>query len=142
MVGLEAIFPRLADSSYTITSPPTQDYNCIAWAAGDDKRWWWPDAACVRYWPANVPRDESLSAFQTMFESLGYTVCREEQFEAGHEKVAIFANNDGPQHAARQLANGRWTSKLGELDDIEHEIRVLEGAEYGTVAVIMKRAIG
>jgi hypothetical protein len=140
MVDLEALFPKLAGSSYTLTSPATQDYNCIAWAAGDDQRWWWPDAAGSRYWPGNVARDESVSGFQAMFESLGYAVCSDEQNEAGFEKIALFANSEGPQHGARQLPNGRWTSKLGELDDIEHDLRDLEGTEYGTVVVFMKRA--
>lgn len=141
MVDLEALFPKLIGSPYTITSSPTQDYNCIAWAAGDDQRWWWPDLAMFRYWPAGVPRDETLSAFQTAFETLGYGVCVDELHEAGHEKIAIFANDEGPQHAARQLANGRWTSKLGELDDIEHDLHDLECVDYGTVVIIMKRAI-
>jgi hypothetical protein len=44
-----------------------------------------------------------------------------------------------PTHAARQLDNGRWTSKLGELEDIEHSLRDLEGAAYGTVVQVMKR---
>lgn len=141
MVVLEAIFPKLMNSRHTITSSPTQDYNCIAWAAGDDQRWWWPDAAGVRYWPASVRRDESLSAFQSMFEILGYELCVDEKPESGYEKVAIFVNDEGPQHAARQLANGRWTSKLGELDDIEHDLRDLEGTEYGSVVAIMRRAV-
>ena len=141
MVDLEAIFPKLVDSHYTTTSSPTQDYNCIAWAAGDDQRWWWPDVAGVRYWPPNIRRDESLAAFHSMFESFGYALCVDEKHESGYERVAIFVNDDGPQHASRQLANGRWTSKLGELDDIEHDLRDLEGTEYGTVVAIMKRAV-
>lgn len=30
---LEQQFPNLARSGYTITSPDTIDYNCVAWAA-------------------------------------------------------------------------------------------------------------
>jgi hypothetical protein len=56
--------------------------------------------------------------------------------------IALFADkNDFPLHAARQLPSGRWTSKLGELEDIEHGLRDLEGDAYGTVVLIMKRPI-
>jgi hypothetical protein len=43
--------------------------------------------------------------------------------------------------AARQLPNGKWTSKLGRWQDIEHELDGLVGAMYGTVRQILKRAI-
>ncbi len=46
-----------------------------------------------------------------------------------------------PEHAARQLANGRWTSKLGRAEDIEHQLHDLEGEVYGTVALLMKRLL-
>jgi hypothetical protein len=32
-----------------------------------------------------------------------------------------------------------WTSKLGRIEDIEHELNGLEGQEYGTVKQFMKR---
>jgi hypothetical protein len=35
--------------------------------------------------------------------------------------------------------NGRWTSKMGILEDIEHALHDLEGIEYGVVALVMKR---
>ena len=61
--------------------------------------------------------------------------------EPGYEKVCIYTSDDGsPQHVARQLASGTWTSKIGSLEDIEHStVAALEGKEYGTAKVIMKR---
>ena len=62
--------------------------------------------------------------------------------EPGFEKIALFATDQAvPLHAARQLASGRWTSKLGEREDIEHALRDLEGEIYGTVVLIMKRPV-
>jgi len=62
--------------------------------------------------------------------------------EVGFEKVALFADAQGlPLHAARQLSDGRWTSKLGEQEDIEHALRDLEGVAYGNVALVMKRPL-
>jgi hypothetical protein len=141
MVDLEALFPRLQGSPYQITSPPTQSYNCIAWATGDNVRWWWPDLANQRYWPIGVPRIETVAAFIQAYETLGYVPCQDETLESGFEKIAHFADEAGPQHAARQLSNGRWTSKLGELQDIEHDLHDLEGTDYGNVVAYMKRPV-
>ena len=81
-----------------------------------------------------------------MFESLGYRECANDTSETGFEKVAIYVNGEGlPTHAARQLENGNWTSKLGYWQDIEHaSLRALENAPlmdslYGTVALLMRR---
>jgi hypothetical protein len=138
---LEALFPGLRGSGYRVTSPIDEVYNCIAWAAGDVRKWWWPDPHRRRYWPAGVYRVETLGAFEDAFASLGYVTCVGDVPESGFEKIALFAGSDGiPLHAARQLLNGRWTSKLGELEDIEHALHDLAGEEYGSVVLIMKRA--
>jgi hypothetical protein len=74
------------------------------------------------------------------FATLGYAVCASEGLEPGYQKVALFADEQGvPKHAAAQLTNGRWTSKLGKFEDIEHELHDLEGTGYGLVALIMRR---
>lgn len=141
----EKLFPRLRGSGYVVTSPPDDTYNCIAWAAcaTSTPRWWWPFGDPERtYWPASVPRRESLEAFQLLFESLGYAVCEHAEVEPGFEKVALFADAQGlPLHASRQLPVGRWTSKLGVLEDIEHALQDLEGTEYGSVVRVLKRPV-
>jgi|SRR6516164_3394253 hypothetical protein len=83
---LESLFPGLRGSVYQVTSPPDPLYNCIAWAANDPARWWWPDLHKKRYWPGGVPRDETLAAFQQAFASMGYAVCEGEELEAGFER--------------------------------------------------------
>jgi hypothetical protein len=60
---LEQQFPNLAGEGYLITSPDTIDYNCVAWAADSEEEWWWPDSMAQEYWPADVPREETLPAF-------------------------------------------------------------------------------
>ena len=129
-------FPALGQ--FRITSPATSDYNCIAWAAADTGRWWWPNP--FSYWPKEAPNQVTLSAFQAAFRSQGYEVCEDSSVEEGYEKVALYTLDGEPKHAARQLPNGRWTSKLGPWKDIEHETpESLEGPEYGMLAVIMRR---
>ncbi len=139
---LESMFPHLAHSAYAITSPSTSEYNCIAWAAGDVERWWWPVAGSFAYWPPNTPLQESLDAFIKAFGSIGFTPCGDTNVEQGYEKIALYVNENGkPTHATRQLPNGRWTSKLGKSQDIEHELESLSGAVYGVVAQVLKRPI-
>jgi hypothetical protein len=140
---LESVFPHLTPFNHSITSPVSSDYNCIAWAAGDTERWWWPLAGSFAYWPSNVPVQETLDAFIKAFGTLGFIPCESQNIEHGHEKIAMYVDDTGkPTHAARQLTNGRWTSKLGQGQDIEHELEGLTGAVYGVVAQVLKRPIG
>jgi hypothetical protein len=61
------------------------------------------------------------------------------------EKVALFALEDGQSgaqtcvHAALQLADGRWSSKLGASWRITHSLRAVEGELCGRVAQILQR---
>lgn len=135
-------FPRLRTSQFFVTSPDTPMYNCIAWAVGETTKWWWPGKKPQAYWPPNLPRLEHIDSFLALFSSLGYVPCVDGNQERGYEKIALFAGPQGePKHAARQLANGRWTSKLGPWEDISHTIFGLESSEYGSVLHYMRRPI-
>jgi hypothetical protein len=139
---LEAIFRNLRQTRYTITSPQDVLYNCIAFEAGETHRWWWPTIG--GFWPANVPRDETLQGFIRAFGTLGYSPCDDGELEAGLEKVAIYVDeHNTPTHMARQLPTGDWVSKCGSMEDIEHEtLEALEGSqEYGAVAQFLKRSL-
>jgi len=140
---LEETFPGLARGGYLRTSPGDKGYNCIAWAAGDTGKWWWPVPEVKEaFWPPGVAREETLLAFREAFATLGYILGDGEELEPGFEKIAVFACDQGiPQHATRQLPNGSWTSKLGELEDIEHALHDLEGTEYGSVVLVLKRPV-
>jgi hypothetical protein len=129
-------FPGLNPGNHEITSPSSRRYNCIAWAAGDSKRWWWPDLDEVAYWPTPVPREETIEAFVDVYRTLGYVPCEDGQHEPGFEKVALYASEGTPTHAARQLADGRWSSKLGRSVDIAH---TLDGPVYGVIVLYLRR---
>ena len=103
MSVLEKTFPGLATGGYRITSPRARRYNCIARAAGDDGKWWWPGRNLEEeYWPPSVARVETLEAFRQAFASLGFIECPGNALESGFEKIALFANDKGhPTHAAR-----------------------------------------
>jgi hypothetical protein len=60
----------------------------------------------------------------------------------GREKVALYAVDAVPTHAARQLPNGWWTSKLGPNVDIEHaDLSALADGVYGMPAALVYRDI-
>src|SRR3990170_7524749 len=138
---IEASFPSLRNSGYSITSPATVEYNCIAWASGDTRAWWWPDSMNLYYWPPAIRRENTLEAFIKAYELLGYVICNDGNYEEGFEKIAIYIDDHKKTtHAARQLSSGRWTSKLGILEDIEHTtLDGLRSLVYGTIAAFMKR---
>jgi len=138
---IKEAFPNLADQNLAVTSPKTPEYNCIAWAAGDMSAWWWPDANYQYFWPEEVPRNESLSAFKYLFENLGYQECETDDYEEGFEKIAVYSDmNNKITHASKQLRPGIWSSKLGKSEDIEHPFRGLDSNIYGSVALTMKRS--
>lgn len=62
---LERLFPRLPNTDYRITSPADQYYNCVAWAARDTSRCWWP--AFGYYWPQQAPKQNTVAAFVEAF---------------------------------------------------------------------------
>jgi hypothetical protein len=139
MTPLLAVFPNLATTEFQITSPPDRQYNCIAWAAGDTSQNWWPGRS---YWPPGIPAEETVDAFILAFQTLGYTPCADGGLEEEYEKVALYALAGAPKHAARQLPNGKWSSKLGAAVDVEHVLEGVCGDLYGTVVQFMKRPPG
>ena len=124
---------------------PNNGYNCIAWAAGKTDNWWWPTDISGSFWPKGLPKEfpnqETLGNFIKAFETEGYSVCGDSQFENGFEKVAIFVDGGGtPTHAARMLPSGVWTSKLGKMEDVEHKtLNDVEGRGYGEAKTFLRR---
>jgi hypothetical protein len=143
---ITVLFPRLNEHGFAVTSPQDTRYNCIAWAAGDDTRWWWPGVIAQPiggyYWPTLNVR-ESLDNFEKAFATLGYVRCEASDYEPGYEKIAIYIGADGsPTHAARQARDGTWLSKLGKLEDICHaDIEGVCGKNYGEVGIILRRKV-
>lgn len=132
-------FPRLTDRNHRITSEPDVGYNCIAWAAGKTEHWWQPGV----FWPVESSRDDhGIGALERAFEALGYEECPDGSLEPGFEKVALYGGGLVYTHAARQLPNGKWTSKLGKAEDIDHDTPDdVAGGLYGEVVQFMKRPV-
>ena len=141
MQDLETLFPKIAGTNYKITSPSTIDYNCIAWAVEDVLKWWWPFKPY--FWPQGVKSEETIEAFIAAFESVGYEICQGGELEPAFQQIALYVDaTETPTHAARQLQDGRWTSKIGQLEDIEHDTADdLVGHRYGRVANYLRKPI-
>ncbi|HEB73147.1 MAG TPA: hypothetical protein ENI77_11100 [Nitrospirae bacterium] len=135
---LRAIFPNLLNTPYVITSEKDKKYNCIAWAAGDNAKWWWPLPE-DNYWPNEAQAGNTMRTFADTFGEMGYDICEHGGLEPGYEKVALYTIDKAPTHMARQLPTGDWTSKCGQLEDISHLLEGIEGDGYGSVALFMKR---
>lgn len=135
-------FPNISKKNHRLTSPCTFTYNCIAWAAEDNMRFWWPSLDGVTYWPPTIPRETTVTAFTMAFNELGYELCDYDLTRViGVEKVVLYTDNEGlPTHMCRQLPSGKWTSKMGPSQDIEHDSPdVLNGPMYGSATHCYKR---
>ncbi len=133
------------------TSDVTPDYNCIAWAVKDTLNFWWPKGYPPYFWPKGIELEETLNAFIKAFETHGFKVCDNELFEQGFEKIAIYVDKyNKPKHAARQINEHIWTSKLGSDIDISHSFisqwseiwvdgKKCDLSVYGGLGQLMKR---
>lgn len=135
---LKSRFPGLREGVFRITSPETPAYNCLAWAGGVDSRKWYPDPWDLYYWP-EADGEDSLEGWIRAFGALGSDRCEDGAMEARYTKVAIYGFGDAPLHIARQLPSGLWTSKMGNGEDIEHELSGLIGEKYGEILIYMRR---
>ncbi|WFU68582.1 hypothetical protein [Bradyrhizobium sp. CB2312] len=124
-----------------MTSDIDPRYNCIAYAAGETHRRWWPIFHPDYYWPPGAPKINSIASFVAAFQTLGYVECVDGTFEKGFEKVAFYALNGVPTHAARQIGSGKWVSKLGDGFDIQHLPDAVSSGIYGQIEKYMKRPI-
>lgn len=105
-------------------------------------RCWWPSPHPRYYWPDGLPLVDTIENFVVAFGAQNFLVCEHPDLEPGYEKVAIYAKDGRPTHMARMLPNGRWSSKLGDMWDIEHKtLGGLEDSDYGLVAKLLKRPI-
>ena len=141
--NLAPVFPGLSDTNCIVTSPRDAPYNCIAWAADVTDRWWepcHPDA----YWPEGVEMSLKVESFIAAFESIGFETCANGTAEGGFTKVAVYVGKDEEvTHMARSLPDGKWTSKLGKLEDISHETPEAVGGDpgYGVIVRFLRRPI-
>lgn len=143
--SLNRAFPNLLGQAFTVTNDLPQEidqYNCIAWAAEDKQNKWWPVGNV--YWPPSATKAETIQAFAEAYATLGYKHVDNSSHETGRQKIALYVDaNNIPTHAARQLSDGNWSSKLGESIEITHKsLSALEDGLYGKAIVFFERLLG
>src|ERR1039458_9826445 len=93
---IELDFPRLKEGeNYSIESPETLDYNCLAWAVYSTAHSWDPEETCGGYWPPGVPRQNTVACWIAALRTQLFDPCENGSQESGHEKIEIFANVEG-----------------------------------------------
>jgi hypothetical protein len=143
MHPLEKRFLGLRGAQWRETSPQNERYNCVAWACDDTERWWWPwpEGDPPGYWPGDGSADDSLASALAMFEARGYTRCEPETAGTHDDVVVLYDAAGRLRHVARRAASGWWASKLGALNDIEHQtLDAIAGPQCGSPRVWMRRA--
>lgn len=150
-VKLRDRLPQLRCQRFEVKSASTKGYNCVAYAAGDDTRWWEPilapDPSGEKlggyYWPKDpeIPAWFSVTAIEQIFLKCGYNVCSDASRVAGAEKVAIYGTDaTNATHVAKQRLDGVWISKMGSYADIEHGLpNSIEGGTIGQIQRFMIR---
>lgn len=144
--SFEKWWPNLLRTTYTVIDKASMRYNCFAWSINRTDFWFAPDPQMNRvgkvFWPPEVPREYTLDAFIQAYATFGFVLCDNTEVELGFEKVVLYGNNSIPEHAARQLPNGRWSSKIGEYEVIEHDLYAFDGGKYfSKIIIILKRPI-
>ena len=140
MTWLNVSFPNLRNEGFIVVDPPSDTYNCIAYAAGDTSRWW--DYTPGRYWPPYATRSEQTESLQEVFAGLGFEECEDSSVESGYQKIALYQDRGAWEHASAQMPNGAWRSKMGKGPVIEHRSPdSLDGGMYGNVHCFMRRPV-
>ena len=144
IAALECLFPKLKGTDWKITSRRARRYNCFAWAAGESHRRW--DCGKGSFWPKDVPRRHGIAYLIAAYMAVGFRVCSKRDGrtpDPQYEKIVVYRRGDEGEHAAKLLDSGRWSSKIGDLEDLEHWTpESLSGRCYGQPFRYMKRKRG
>jgi hypothetical protein len=136
-------FPNMRPNNAHVVRRHDSSYNCIAWAMGDEHRWWWPNTDWKRsFWP-RVLRDTlgcDRESFDALFRHAGAEPTETEEYEPGFVKLALFSKDGAPKHIARRQdgQSRRWLSKCGNGLAIVHDLWEMNGGLYGDVERLMK----
>jgi hypothetical protein len=135
--------PHLKRSDYSLESKATSTYNCVSWAFSETTVKYDPAPIFGYYWPRRVSRSITALNYIAMFERVGhFTKCDNGELEPGFEKIAVYEELNGDfSHVARQRSKGTWTSKVGNLDDIDHPSPFVLEKDYGKITQFLKRPL-
>lgn len=126
-------FPNLIQGeNFEYTSQHTDEYNCVAWATEITNKW-------IQFiYDEHGNYDINAVRYIRYFSELGFVETENIAVENA-VKIAIYADSDNNfTHVARQLRSGKWTSKIGDWEDIEHrDLQDIAGGAYGKPIILM-----
>ena len=135
---LRRSFPRLGND-FEVLAPAAKKYNCISHSLGLSDRWVNPETG---------PADDPFGPMDRLYSALGYKrlPTLDLSVEKGKQKVVLYATVHPDAslhqvtHAAVQVPDGTWTSKLGQLPLIRHRTPyALRGPSYGLPVAVYVR---
>jgi hypothetical protein len=153
-------FPNLQRCEYSIISPASGTYNCIAWSVNETGFWYNPDYIDRTY--GNPPsgngifEDSDMNAFYSIKKSwsqitTGTNLEKANDAEAMYYSYGVswdYVHDPVPStgyHGARRKScscgAGKWImyeSKIGGLEKIEHVWNQLNGPLYGSPTIFYK----
>ncbi len=122
--------------NFIFTSKQTWEYNCVMWSLNRDDEWrdfFYSDDGYVN-------PDQSINPYVAYFQENGFETCENSSLEVGALKICIFSKNGIFSHVSRQLQDGRWASKMGNYEDIEHLTEFdVSGLGYGSPDIYMQK---
>lgn len=124
--------------NFGFTSVQTWDYNCVMWSLNIDDDW--KDFFYTE--DGYVSPDQSINPYINFFKERGFQICENGELEPGQTKICIYSKNGIFSHVSRLMENGRWASKMGNYEDIEHLSEFdVSGIGYGKPETYMKKAM-
>ena len=116
------------------------NYNCLAYAFGDQSQWWEPDRPGC-YWPPGFPKDITVPTVESIIRVHGYTVEVDFNSTPKTAAVAIYSKDNEWTHFAK-FFDGQWRCKLGEGHDISGMLlQDIEGTYYGNLFKVLSRPV-
>ena len=91
---IERDFPSLIGAAYDL-SDEDFNYNCLAYALGDQKNWWEPPKGSGQYWPPGFPDDVSVKTVELIIRKHGFTVeLMDKTASPETDAIAIYAEGN------------------------------------------------
>ena len=133
------LHPKAIENINLFIKVNSQDdnFNCIGYALSINE---FVSYHISRYWIDSVPRNASIINLVKIFEHFGFERCNS-LVETGYKKIVIYGNHGISKHAAIQLDNIWYESKMGSYEICKHTLEAIEGALYGYPKVWMRKKL-
>lgn len=131
------LFPLLLNFEL-IPNSESIEYNCISHTLNIDNDICWPYDE-NNYWP--VKRELNKESFDSFYEYHGFEKIDflDFSYDPKYIKVALYCKKGIPTHAAIQINENFWESKVGELGIIKHDLFEIENETYGEATQIYRK---